>query len=107
MVLQLPIFWVLISFGLSSGIISDPSSALWAEQYAVLPPLLPEQFHESDPPTERNYKSRTLISTMLRNPFYIGLMQIKGEVYKGKHEAIISTEIFENVALLLDGKKKC
>jgi DNA invertase Pin-like site-specific DNA recombinase len=47
------------------------------------------------------------VATMLRNPFYVGLMRLRktGEVYPGNHEPLISTELFEDVQEALDGKR--
>ena len=44
------------------------------------------------------------ISTILNNPFYMGLMQVKGQVYQGKHEALITASLFEKVQRILHGK---
>jgi len=40
------------------------------------------------------------LATILRNPFYIGLMRIlkNAETYKGSHEALIPVALFERVA---------
>lgn len=47
------------------------------------------------------------LATMLKNPFYIGLMRIgkTGETFIGKHEPLVSTETFENVQALISGKR--
>ena len=39
------------------------------------------------------YRS-TMYST-LKNPFYIGLMRYKGQIFKGKHKPLTTSEIFE------------
>lgn len=46
------------------------------------------------------------IWTILRNPFYTGLIRIQttGEVFKGVHEPLISTDLFNAVQRVLDGK---
>ncbi len=41
------------------------------------------------------------IPFILRNPFYIGLFRYKSEIHEGKHEAIISSELFGNVQKVL------
>lgn len=50
--------------------------------------------------------SRNGMVRLLRNPFYIGLMRLRttGEVFQGKHEPLISTQCFERVQQILDGK---
>jgi DNA invertase Pin-like site-specific DNA recombinase len=47
------------------------------------------------------------LATILKNPFYIGLMRIykTGETYGGNHEPLVSTEVFEKVQELLVGKR--
>ena len=35
------------------------------------------------------------VSRILRNPVYVGMIRFRGEIYKGNHEPIIDTEIFE------------
>lgn len=46
------------------------------------------------------------MSTMLNNPFYTGLIRIKksGECFPGLHEPLVSTQLFDTVQCLLDGK---
>ena len=41
------------------------------------------------------------IPVLLANPFYIGLFRYKGEIHEGKHEPIVSTELFESVQKVL------
>ena len=47
------------------------------------------------------------LATMLRNPFYIGLIRIyrTGETFHGVHEPLIEANIFERVQRVLDGKR--
>jgi len=47
------------------------------------------------------------LATMLKNPFYIGLMQIlkTGQTFKGNHEPLISTALFEKAQAVLAGKR--
>ena len=47
------------------------------------------------------------ISTILHNPFYMGLIRIKktGETFKGIHEPIITTTLFQAVQDIFEGKK--
>ena len=50
--------------------------------------------------------SKTGISVMLNNQFYIGLIHIKrtGETFQGKHPPLISKSTFDRVQQLLSGK---
>ena len=43
------------------------------------------------------------IEDILKSPVYIGKVVYKGEIYEGKHEPIISEELFYRVQLLLNG----
>lgn len=46
------------------------------------------------------------ISTILNNPFYIGVMRIKksGQDFSGNHVSLVRRELFERVQALLSGK---
>ncbi len=46
------------------------------------------------------------ISTILNNPFYVGVMRIKktGQDFSGNHEPLVSRDLFERVQALLLGK---
>lgn len=46
------------------------------------------------------------ISLLLRNPFYAGIIRIRGttETYEGVHEPLVSTRIFERVQAILSGR---
>jgi site-specific DNA recombinase len=37
------------------------------------------------------------VQYLLKNPFYCGLIRFKGELYEGRHDAIISKELFDRV----------
>ncbi len=51
--------------------------------------------------------TRNGLSAMLNNPFYMGLIVHKGgAVYKGVHQALISTQLFKRVQALLSGKSQ-
>ena len=53
---------------------------------------------------KRVFKSK--LATMLRNPFYVGILAVKGqpERYKGAHEPLVSKKLFDAVGELLDRK---
>ncbi len=42
---------------------------------------------------------------MLRNPYYTGIVPFEGVHYEGRHQAIISNELFEVVARVLEQKR--
>ncbi len=46
------------------------------------------------------------LATMLRNPFYIGLIRVKRrkETYEGAHEPLVRKSLFDRVQAVLDGK---
>lgn len=52
------------------------------------------------------YKSQ--LENFLKNPFYYGMIQFKNELYQGKHEPLISKELFDEVqfAFRKDNKPK-
>ena len=43
---------------------------------------------------------------LLKNPFYYGLIRYNGEFYEGKHEAIISKQLFDQVQEVMTRKSK-
>lgn len=45
------------------------------------------------------------ILKILKNPFYIGLMQIKGQTFKGNHKPLITTQTFRKAQLILNGRQ--
>lgn len=50
--------------------------------------------------------TKTCIENMLRNPFYIGLIYIRSrkEIFDGKHEPLISVELFKKVEAVRAGR---
>ncbi|MHB8217074.1 MAG: recombinase family protein [Candidatus Sulfotelmatobacter sp.] len=50
--------------------------------------------------------SRNGLSTILNNPFYIGLIRVQktGQVYAGNHEPLISKRLFDDVQDMLAGR---
>lgn len=50
--------------------------------------------------------SRTGLSTILNNPFYIGLIRLRrtGEIFPGGHKPLISKTLFDRVQRILQGK---
>lgn len=56
----------------------------------------------------RNSKGKkvalTSLSIMLNNPFYAGIIRVKGQSFKGGHEALITTSLFNRVQAILRGK---
>ena len=48
--------------------------------------------------------TRSHLARLLRHPFYIGKFSWHGQVYEGKHEPIISENIWNKVQKVLDGR---
>jgi site-specific DNA recombinase len=48
--------------------------------------------------------SKTTISKILNNPFYVGVMIIKGKTFNGNHEPLVSVCLFNQVKSILHGK---
>ncbi len=53
-----------------------------------------------------NRVSKNTFNDLLKNQFYTGLIKISktGEVYRGKHEPLVSMKIFERVQIVMSGK---
>ncbi|HEY2933112.1 MAG TPA: recombinase family protein [Acidobacteriota bacterium] len=53
-----------------------------------------------------NEVSRNGLSTILRNPFYTGVIRLRrtGEHFPGVHEPVVSKALFDSVQSVLDGK---
>ncbi|QHI38064.1 hypothetical protein IMCC3317_34480 [Kordia antarctica] len=56
--------------------------------------------------TAGNFVDKNSIITILKNPFYIGIMQVKGQTFTGKHESLISTKKFEQAQLILKARDR-
>ena len=46
------------------------------------------------------------VTYMLKNPFYYGHFRYAGEVHEGKHQPVISKQLFDQVQVILDRKGK-
>lgn len=46
----------------------------------------------------------TAMASILHNPFYIGVMKIKGKTFQGNHEPLVSPKLFMKVQNILKGK---
>ena len=101
--------------GAAKAKIPDPVSAPLVKEafglYASGRFSLPELAREMYARGLRNRTGRPVtvngIVTVLKNPFYIGLMRIRrtGELYGANHEPLITADVFETVQDLLAGKK--
>lgn len=57
--------------------------------------------------TRKGFKlAKSMIHEMLRNPFYSGIMLRSRKYYEGKHEPLVSKEIFDEANDILNGKNK-
>lgn len=54
--------------------------------------------------TKGGKMTKNNIATMLHNPFYAGLMKVKGKLYQGKHQPLISIKTYEAVQNIMSGK---
>jgi site-specific DNA recombinase len=50
--------------------------------------------------------SRSQIGLILRDPYYIGMVRFKGQLYQGRHEPLITPELFERVQAVIDERVK-
>jgi site-specific DNA recombinase len=48
--------------------------------------------------------SRSQLANILRDPFYCGVIRYKGELYPGRHESLITKELFLRVQTILDSR---
>jgi site-specific DNA recombinase len=48
--------------------------------------------------------SLNVLNQMLRRKFYIGIIEIRGETYIGRHEPLIPKPLFDRVQAVLDGR---
>lgn len=46
--------------------------------------------------------SRSQLGVILRDPYYLGMATFKGEIYPGRHEALVSPEMFKRVQQIID-----
>ncbi len=59
-----------------------------------------------DPRNKHGKVALFWIQAILTNPFYYGLMRYKGEYFEGKHETIISKELFDQAQEALQKRAK-
>lgn len=55
---------------------------------------------------KKSYPPRSQIHQILRNPFYAGVMVIKGEMHPHRYEPLITKDLFKRCQAVLDGWKK-
>ena len=67
--------------------------------------LRPRPFPNSSYRHSRSSMSRRNIHLILRNPLYCGKVRWKGKVYPGRHEPIVSEELFERVQYVLESHR--
>jgi site-specific DNA recombinase len=76
-----------------------------AGKYTILP-LVDELYRLGLRNLAGSPVTRNGLSTILNNPFYIGLIRIQknGQVYSGNHEPLISKRLFDDVQDMLAGR---
>jgi DNA invertase Pin-like site-specific DNA recombinase len=91
---------------MSAPLIRDAFRIYGTGQFS-LPRLAQEMYDRGLRNRNRTEVTVNGVATMLRNPFYVGLMRIckTGETFAGNHEPLVSTGLFEAVQMLLDGKR--
>jgi len=57
-------------------------------------------------PTQQRW-TRSHLAKLLRHPFYSGKIHWRGQIYEGKHEALIDEQTWERVQQILDGRNRC
>lgn len=50
--------------------------------------------------------SRSQLAVILRDPYYLGMLPYRGEVFAGKHAALVTPEVFERVQLVLNDRQR-
>ncbi|MDZ4755540.1 MAG: recombinase family protein [Phycisphaerae bacterium] len=50
--------------------------------------------------------SHSVYQDILKNPFYYGVFRLKGEMFEGAHEALISKEVFDTVQAVMTRRSK-
>ena len=80
---------------------------LYGSEMYSLPSLVEEMFRRGLRNHAGGRVSINGLATILKNPFYIGLIRIykTGQTFNGNHEPLVSTEMFENVQAVLAGKR--
>jgi len=66
----------------------------------------PKYYKSSPDYQKKNFVCRNTIISILRNPFYYGMMCVKGKLIPHIHGKIISKELFDRVQEILDSKHK-
>ncbi len=79
---------------------------LYATGNFSLPRLVEEMYRRGLRNRRGTKVSLNGMSTMLNNPFYVGLIRIRktGESFPGLHAPVVSKQVFDTVQWVLDGK---
>lgn len=90
----------------SAPLIRDAFRLYGSGEYS-LPRLTREMFSRGLRNRGDTRVSMNGFATILKNPFYIGLMRIlkTGQTFAGGHQPLVSTQLFETVQALLAGKR--
>jgi len=80
---------------------------LYASRLYPLRKLQEEMFSRGLRTKRGKPMSKAHLAVILRNPFYIGIMRIqkRKETYAGIHEPLITSTLFNQVQIILDGKR--
>lgn len=88
------------------GSLIRKSFELYAEGKFTIVPLVDELYRMGLRNLVGTPVTRNGLSTILNNPFYMGLIRIQktGQVYAGNHEPLISKRLFDDVQDMLAGR---
>ena len=54
----------------------------------------------------KQHWTRSYLATLLHNPFYIGTIRWRGQIYEGKHKQLIDRQTWKRVQEILDGRNR-
>ena len=61
--------------------------------------------HGSSSPADNSFR-KNWMRGLLSNPFYIGMFRLKGELFEGSHEPLISRDLFDRVQKILNHRSR-
>ncbi len=54
--------------------------------------------------TQGSFVDKNSIVAILKNPFYIGLMKVKGQIFQGNHNSLIDARTYKQAQLIMGGR---
>ncbi|UPT67953.1 MAG: recombinase family protein [Sphingobacteriales bacterium JAD_PAG50586_3] len=77
---------------------------LYATQTYSLEALAKKMYSMGLTNSKGNVIRLSVLHKMLQNPFYKGLIRVKGKFYEGRHTPIVSSRLFHQVQMVMKGK---